>query len=338
MTFSYTSGLIVMLCAMFLYGSWSTVLKFIKKYPPYAIVTFMMWSAFIFVWLIILIFGDRLIPGGFVNDVKHDVQKAVFVAICGAMDCWGIQCQLEGIKRVGLVLTAPVKTACLMVSGITVSALIGGVDPSTSIAGVAAAVVIFVAGSYIGARASFMHLVDVNGGNLSSGEEAESRKSQRLDIVLVLLACLFMCPFHAVAYSAASKTPIHPEGFEPLTLTGVFVTGSAIASFAGTFVISRIKNEKEVILHPEIGWKKLLLISAAAGTAIYTGKILNAYATPSISAVISTTIGNAGAIWNYFWGIVLGEYKGSQPRTIRTLALGIGLFLIGLIVVTVNAA
>ncbi|MEG2843539.1 MAG: hypothetical protein RR900_08625, partial [Ruthenibacterium sp.] len=66
----------------------------------------------------------------------------------------------------------------------------------------------------------------------------------------------------------------------------------------------------------------------------FGGNVLHAIAAPVVSVVIATTLGNSYSMWSYVWGLAYGEFRGAHKKTYLLLASGVGLFLAGIVVLS----
>jgi glucose uptake protein GlcU len=77
----------------------------------------------------------------------------------------------------------------------------------------------------------------------------------------------------------------------------------------------------------------MALISASCH---YGGNIIHTIAIPQVSAAIAWPMGQAANIWSYIWGVLYGEFKGSSKKTYIILLSGILLFVVGVILLSIN--
>jgi len=58
------------------------------------------------------------------------------------------------------------------------------------------------------------------------------------------------------------------------------------------------------------------------------------YALPLLSAPVSNLLLKTSSLWTYLWGVVYGEYKGAIRKSKLYLALGIGAYAVGIVILT----
>jgi glucose uptake protein GlcU len=76
----------------------------------------------------------------------------------------------------------------------------------------------------------------------------------------------------------------------------------------------------------ELHWAACL-----SGLFHYGGNLIHTIASPAVSVAIAWPLGYLSSIWQYFWGVVRGEFKGSRTKTWATLFTGILFFIIALV-------
>ncbi len=112
----------------------------------------------------------------------------------------------------------------------------------------------------------------------------------------------------------------------------------ASGAFAGALLTSGLlltaRRQWRIVFCAPLSIHKFGILS---GFAHYGGNIIHTTATVFLSAVISWPLGVTMGLWTQFWGLVYGEFKGSPRRAYVALFSGIGLYLIGAYLITVQA-
>ena len=99
---------------------------------------------------------------------------------------------------------------------------------------------------------------------------------------------------------------------------------------SGTLATVRGRWGDILCLH---GSKKPLAYGAVSAVCHYGGNLLSILCMPVLSATLSFLIGRSANIWTFFFGLYLGEFRGSGRRTRALLWTGIALYVAGILMI-----
>ena len=331
MNLSQSTALIILLIVTFLWGSWFQVVKHTGDYPIYALLSWLYVFSIFIVWGSIALLHKQMVPDGVFHEIASDIPRTLFVLLCGALYAVGMQLQLTVVGRVGLILSSSITSTCSILCGILLSSFLGGIPEGASFASILFAAVLLILGTVICQASGKMRTQDINGGKAEKRERARGK-----DIALLIFSSGVLAPFYSMASSVGLKTELRPDGFSSFTCMGILCIGALIGT--SIFTAVRLTKDKKwgILFHPGVGMKRILLMALIAAFCHFGGNVLHAIAAPVVSVVIATGIGYSFGVWAYLWGICYGEFKGAKGRTYMTLALGVALFLAGVVILTFN--
>lgn len=190
MGLSQTSAVFVLLFVTFLWGSWFQAVKHTGNYPIYVFLNWMYLFSVVIVWGAIFIFEDKMIPDGVFNEIASDPGRVALVFLCGAVYAVGMQIQLSAVSRVGLILSSSITSTCSILSGVIVSAILGGVPEGASLTMIMMSAVLLIGGTVVCQISGTMRDKDIKKGKIKN---TISNKKQ--DIILLIFASGILQPF-----------------------------------------------------------------------------------------------------------------------------------------------
>lgn len=324
------SAIMVVMLVTFLWGSWFQVVKHTGSYPIVSFIRWLYTFSVPVVWGAILLLQDRLIPGGALAEIAGDIPRSLLLLACGAVFAAAMQLQLTVVGRIGLILSTSVSATCCILCGTLVSSFFGGIPEGTSFASIFFASVLLVLATitcqYAGVRRD---------GETKHGG-AGSVSSRGRDIALLVFINSVLMSSYPLATSVGIRSPLNPGGMSSLTCMGVVVVGAFLGSnvFAA---LSWRKSRMKMEAHKSVHMGKILLLAFVAACCHFGGNILHSLAAPVLSIAIATAMGNSYHVWSYLWGIFYGEFKGASPKTYGILGVGVGLFLAGIWMLSLDA-
>ena len=226
MGLSQTSAVFVLLFVTFLWGSWFQAVKHTGNYPIYVFLNWMYLFSVVIVWGAIFIFEDKMIPDGVFNEIASDPGRVALVFLCGAVYAVGMQIQLSAVSRVGLILSSSITSTCSILSGVIVSAILGGVPEGASLTMIMMSAVLLIGGTVVCQISGTMRDKDIKKGENKKTPLATKKQ----DIILLIFASGILQPFFSIASSVGLKTDLRPEGFSSFTCMGILCLGA----FVGT--------------------------------------------------------------------------------------------------------
>jgi drug/metabolite transporter (DMT)-like permease len=324
-------ALAIVLFVTLLWGSWFQAVKHTGSYPIYAFLNWLYLFSLIIVWGSIALLHKQMVPNGVFNEIAADIPRALFVLFCGAMYAIGMQLMLMVVGRMGLILSTSVSATSSILMGAVVASFLGGLPEGVTFARVLTAAAFLILATIVCQYSGIMRDRDI-GRNVR--QEGGARKA---DVLLLLFVSVFLSPFYFVATSIGLRSELRPEGFSSLTCMGILCIGAFIGTGIHTSI--RLTREKKwhVFLHPKESKKVILGMAAVAAFCHFGGNVLHAIAAPVVSVVVATVAGNLYSMWSYVWGLAYREYKGASKRTYGVLALGIAMFITGVLIISIRA-
>jgi hypothetical protein len=320
------SAILMILFAAFLWGSWLMATKYTKDFPLPAFMLWLYASSFVMVWFIIWC-SEIVNPSNFLEQISNAPGLAIMVAVCGGFMAIGMQIQMSVIGKVGLVLSNSVSATSGVLLGTIVTVAVGGLPENLSV------VTVFIAaGILIFATIVCQYSGKLRDRDLNINKNTNGKLKQDTSAVILLVFSSLLVAAYPLGMSYGVKTDYSNYGFPPFVCIGLLSLGS----FVGTIFYSGILLAKRKQLKSIFSKKytKAILISCLAGGCHYGGNLVHVLAAPAISVAVSWLIGRTGNMWTYIWGIYHNEYKGASKRTYGVLAAGIGIYLLGVIILS----
>lgn len=333
MELSQNTALIIVLAVAFLWGSWFQVVKHTGDYPIYAFLSWLYIFSLFIVWGSIAVLHKSMIPNGIINEIASDIPRTVLVLICGAVYAVGMQIQLTVVSRVGLILSCSITSTCSIISGIIISSVMGGISETSSVLLIVLATVLLITGTIVCQVSGVMR--DREKGRTQE-EKDKKPVSQKKNIILLVITSAVMIPFYSIASSVGLRTVLRPKGFSSLTCMGILVIGALVGTSIYTACHLTLDRKWNMLLHPKKGLSLILFMAGIAAFCHFGGNVLHAIAAPVVSIVIATGIGYSNGMWSYLWGLLYGEFKGASRHTITVLGGGMSLYIIGVLILTLN--
>ena len=168
------------------------------------------------------------------------------------------------------------------------------------------------------------------------GKAVETTNGARSkDVLSLAFINLVLMSSYPLANSIGLRTPTNLNGFSSLTCMGIMVIGAFVGSLAMTLIMSKT-SQRELVKQSGVPFSKLAILAFIAACCHFGGNVLHTFFAPVISVTIATALGNSYHLWSYVWGIIYGEFKGSSAKTYTTLALGVALFVIGVLIISLK--
>lgn len=348
---SQNTALAIVLLVTFLWGSWFQVVKHTGDYPIYAFLSWLYVFSIFIVWGSIGAMHTVMIPKGIWNEIRADIPRTVIVLLCGGLYAVGMQLQLSVVSRVGLILSSSVTSTCSILSGILLTAVLGGIAEGSSVYLIILAAVLLICGTIVCQIAGVMRDRQSEGGRrensrpqavspqmADSQQPQEKPRSHSRDLVILVVSSAILIPFYSVASSIGLSTDLRPEGFSSFTCMGILSVGALLGTSVYTALRLTQERKWKLFLHPGKGLPMILAMALIGAFCHFGGNILHSVAAPVVSIVIATGIGYSYGMWSYLWGLVYGEFKGAGGRTFGVLGGGILLFAAGVLILTLNIA
>lgn len=335
---SQNTALAIVLLVTFLWGSWFQVVKHTGDYPIYAFLSWLYVFSIFIVWGSIGALHTVMIPKGIWNEIRADIPRTLIVLFCGGLYAVGMQLQLSVVSRVGLILSSSVTSTCSILSGILLTAVLGGIADGSSVALIILAAVLLICGTIVCQIAGVLRDRQTKRAQEAENHSQAASGSQAKDLAILVLSSAVLIPFYSVASSIGLSTDLRPDGFSSFTCMGILSVGALLGTSVYTALMLTRERKWKVFLHPAKGLPVILAMALIGAFCHFGGNILHSVAAPVVSVVIATGIGYSYGMWSYLWGLVYGEFKGADGRTFGVLGGGILLFAAGVLILTFNIA
>ena len=323
MGISPAMGLAMVLFTTFLWGSWS---QFVKKLGDFPIPAFILWlyfSGFVIISFSMIFLKGTFFPEGAVAMIRKLPAKCLLVFVCGATYSIGTQLSMSVVKKAGIIFQTSINAMLTIPIGCTVSSILGGIPENVSVFQLVLGVMLLIIATVLGQKSTRMRDAD-NGIPINEGS-ADRRK-----YIIILICCaVFFAPTYTIALSIGTRPENGIRLPSPL-LVWILSAGSLI----GTAIFSSVRLSKMNGWRYVFGFKQYrsqIAYSCLAGLFHYGGNLIHTIASPIVSVAIAWPLGYLSTIWQYFWGLVRGEYKGAHRKTMLTLFAGIFFFICALI-------
>lgn len=315
-----------MLLVTFLWGSWFQTVKHIGRFPVEVYIALMYGFSVIVVWISIAFFGKELIPTSALAEISGNYRLAIEIFGCGIIFGIAMQMHLKVVKRIGLILSTSVSATCAILGGTIVTIVFAGVPEGVRVSTLIISSLILIMATIICQVSGVMK-------DKGNSKESEGIVKHRLnDVLLLAFINLILMSSYPVAISIGLRSSLNPAGFSSLTCMGVLVIGAFIGS-----AFFSINPYRRYMKDPDstISFKKLFFLAFVASLCHFGGNVLQAICAPTVSVTIATVMGNSYHVWSYAWGIFYGEYKGAGIKTYAILAIGIVLFMVGVLMLSI---
>lgn len=320
-----TGAILMILMAAFLWGSWLMGTKYTKDFPLPAFMIWLYTASFVLVWAVVLV-SEAVRPTNFIPIIADSPWLAAFVMICGGSMAIGMQIQMSVIGRVGLILSNSVSATSGVLLGTFVTVIIGGLPDQVSVGTVAIAAAILIMATFVCQYSGKLRDKDLN----KMGKYHQGKQDTKAALLLVFSSVLVTA--YPLGLSSGIRTDFGNHGFPALICIGLLSLGSFIGTvlYSG-YLLARRKQLDSVF---DKKHKKAIAISCLCGACHYGGNLIHVLAAPMISVAVSWLIGRSGNMWTYLWGIYHKEYKGASGKTYGVLALGICIYIFGVILLS----
>lgn len=311
----------------FLWGSWFQTVKHTGNFPVHAFISMMYAVSVVIVWGAIELLGPRMVPQGVFNEIQGNPSLSFLIFACGLVFGIAMQLQLTVVKKIGLILSTSVSATCAILGGTAVSMAAAGVPEGVSPLTLLTAAVLLILATILcqcaGSRRD------------KESEVLEQQPSRAKDVMFLAFINLVLMSSYPLATSMGLRSELRPGGFASLTCMGLLVIGACIGSAA--FTLLSIKREgKRWKERRDVPMTKLFLLACVAAFCHFGGNVLHAVFAPVVSVAIATVMGNSYHCWSYIWGLVYGEFKGASGKTYGMLGLGILMFVVGVVLLSLE--
>jgi hypothetical protein len=329
-----TTGTAVFLSlfAAFLWGSWFISLKYMGDYPVDGYYMTLFATSIIFVWGVgFLMDGSALLQN--MREVWASRPSEILVTLaCGVLYVIGIRISLVAMQSIGLSLSQPIQASFNILIGTLISGLVGGIPAGVKPVGIAAACLLLFAAVFVSMKAGELRSRELSG---KQAEDSQLRYSARdlwrSSLLLVLSSAFIQAYTFALSYGL--RTVSHSSGMAVMPFMALLASGAFIGALATSGVVLTVRRQWGRVFHAPLRIHRLGILSALAH---YGGNIIHTIGTTALSPVISWPLGVTMGLWTQFWGLVYGEFKGASRRAYALLFTGIGMYLLGAYLISIQ--
>lgn len=323
MNISPTVALFMVLFTTFLWGSWSQFVKQLDDWPLPAFIWWLYICGFVVTSVSILFLKPHYFPDGLEPFLTALPGKCLLVLVCGATYSIGTQLSMSVVKKAGIIFHTSINAMLTIPVGCTVSSILGGIPEGVPVLQIVFGVALLVCATMLCQKAARMRDAD-------NGIPVDQGSADRRKYILLLVVCaVVFAPTYTIALSLGTK----PENGIQLP-TPLLVWILSIGSLIGTSIFSAIRltihHQWKEAFHIKKNHRKIGL-ACLAGLFHYGGNMIHTIASPVVSVAIAWPLGYLSSIWQYFWGLFRGEFRGAHKKTMAVLFLGIACFIFSLI-------
>lgn len=323
MNISYNNAVFLVILVSFMWGFWH---QFVKRLGSWPLAAFMIWMysiGTIIVWSLIGIFREAVVPEGILQVLKGAPDKALIAALCGTGFSVGVMINLYVVSKMGLIFSTSVTSTVAIVLGTLLSSILGGLPEDASIVQIYLGALILLCASYLCQAASRSR--DKNRG---ISVEETTKTSKKFLAILVAYLLLFSQSY-TVGMSLSVRTELRPNGLPGPVAVGMLALGATMAIVIVCLVMLKKSGQIHMLLHPQD--KRCILYAAVGGFCCLGGDLIHNIATPILSVAVSFSLAHLSGVWQYFWGIVGGEFRGCGKKARLLLTAGIFCYVLGVI-------
>lgn len=338
MEMTITSAVFATLLAAFLFASWYQCLKHLGDYPLAGFVLWLYISSFITILIAVnLLKGDM--PNGIMAELEGKGLMALGVMLGGTSMTWGLIVSLNHMKKFGMVANMAIMGTVGSIVGLAVTFIVGGLSPSVSLPLVLVSAAVLLIASFITQYSTTIKAID------TLPNFSEDKKSNGLEVAdeditkellikqnLMLIGSTVLTTGYSIAYMLGTRSQLHPNGFPPILCVFLLATGSLIGAVSYSSVSLTRNKQWKIALNPDN--KLPIILAVISGVCHYGGNLLTIYSLPLLSAPVSNLLQRTSGIWTYFWGLAYGEYNGASRKSKVYLAIGVGIYILGTVMLT----
>ncbi len=326
------TAIFLSLLAAFFWGTWFISLKYLGDYPVDGFYMTLFTTALLFVWAVgFILDGNALladIRSTFVND-----PAVVFVTpACGVLYVIGIRFSLVAMQRIGLSLSQPIQASFSILIGTLISGLVGGIPSTVNPAGIAAACLVLFAAVYVSVAAGQRRSRELSSElAVSSGLHYTTQDLWRSTFLLVLSSVFIQA--YTFGLSFGLRTVSHARGLAVMPFMVLLASGAFVGALLTSGLILTARKQWQLVFQASF---RIHVFGILSGLFHYGGNIIHTIGTTALSPVISWPLGMTQGLWTQFWGLVYGEFKGASRRVYALLFTGIGLYLLGAYLISIQ--
>ncbi len=326
------TAIFLSLLAAFMWGSWFISLKYLGNYPVDGFYMTLFTTAIVFVWTAGFLL-DRSALLADVRSVLANDPPVIFVTLaCGFLYVIGIRFSLVALQRIGLSLSQPIQASFNILIGTLISGLVGGIPANVNPAGIAAACLVLFAAVYVSMAAGQLRSRELSSGAVAGGGLHYTMRDLWRSTFLLVLASAFIQAY-TFGLSFGLRTVSHGRGLAVMPFMVLLASGAFLGALCTSGLILTARRQWKRVFQASF---RIHAFGIVSGLFHYGGNIIHTIGTTALSPVISWPLGVTMGLWTQFWGLVYGEFKGASRRVYALLFTGIGLYLVGAFLISIQ--
>lgn len=323
---SPTSAIIAILVASFAWGSWMQFVKHIKGWSVNAFMTTLYSFSLVLTWSLLgIAHGLKGYVDLFAYLSAHR-QFVIYPLLGGFLYTLGMWFSLNAVDLAGLLVGYLICASIGIVAGTGLSILAGGVPRRVPLKPIILACLSILGAVVVLTTAGLWK--DQEHARFDDTEDRGAKPKISAVIAYGVMSGLLVCAY-PFFMTLSMATPENAVGLDAYQYMAMLSLGSMI-----TVVV--------LCVGPAISQGGLYDFMKAPGSyygmaalssiAHYGGNVLHAVAAPTVGLALAWPLGQTAAVWAYIWGLVSGEFVGVSRRVYVMLALGLGLFALGILI------
>lgn len=323
MNISYSTAVFLVFIVSFMWGFWH---QFVKKLGSWPLAAFMVWmygAGTLIVWTLLVTMKGLLVPDGIANAILAAPRQALIAAVCGAGFSIGMMINLYVVSQMGLIFSTSITSTVTIILGTALSCFLGGIPKDTSLGKIFLGALILLCATYLCQAASRQKDRDRGQSPQQTG------KTSAKFIAILLVYLLVFSQSYTVGMSLSVKTDLRTEGLPGPLAVGMLAIGATVAIVIVCLILLARTHQISALWHP--GDKRRILYAVVGGVCCLGGDLIHNIASPVLSIAIAFPLANLSGVWQYFWGILNGEFKNSKRMAKVLLGCGIACYVLGVI-------
>lgn len=328
-----TTGLAVFLSlfAAFLWGTWFISLKYLGGYPVDGFYMTLFTTSIVFVWVAGLALDGQALFTNLRSVLSSDPSVVLVTLACGILYVIGIRVSLIALQRIGLSLSQPIQASFNILIGTLISGVVGGIPTGVNPAGIAAACLLLFAAVFVSMKAGQMRSRELDLTTSTGSLRFSPRDLWRSTLLLVLSSAFIQA--YTFALSFGLRTVSHARGLAVMPFMALLASGAFLGALFTSGLALTIRRQWYCVFQAPL---RIHAFGIVSGLFHYGGNIIHTLGTTALSPVISWPLGVTMGLWTQFWGLVYGEFKGASRRVYVLLFTGIGMYLLGAYLISVQ--
>lgn len=248
---------------------------------------------------------------------------ALLALACGSGFAVGMQIQLYVVSKMGLVYSTSIVSTSSIILGTILSSILGGIPKDTSFAKILVGALILLVATLT------CQWADWEKRRFQKVPKEIVKKNNRKYFLILLIYLLLFSQCYTVGMSVSVQTDLRPDGLPGPIAVGFLAIGAALSTSLVCTIILVRQKKLHFLFRP--GNAICLIYALIGGICCLGGDLLHNIASPIVSVAIAWPLSNLSGVWQYFWGVLSGEFKGAGFKAKVLLSAGVSLFILGVV-------